>query len=213
MPKRPLTDMILAFSHHQMELIRHAGKHRKDVVAQSLEGIREVLENPHEHPFRFHVADYLVLLAYLEEPQALPLLLRLVRLPEDAVESLIGITLPNQLPAFLYKTCGHSVMPLQELVADPSAYLYCRTAAMKALVYAAQDGWANAKDILDFYCTLYTGQEATDDDSCFWDDLTDSVCALSPAPKHLAVVHAAIAKGLTNPHYIDARFRSMLLQA
>lgn len=210
MPKRPLTDMIHAFSAHQEELIRNAAKHKQEVISQSLENLREVIDDPLEHPYKGYVSDSLVLLAYMEEERAHPLLMKLTRLPEQQVEDLIGVTMPNQLPAFLYKTAGNSIAAIQKLIKDSSAYLYCRTAAIKALIFAAEDGVVTRKEALDFLVSLYTGKEANEADSCFWDDITEAVCDLKPEPQHFKAVKQAIKAGLTSLKYIDEQYVPML---
>ncbi len=211
MKKRSLNYMIQPFSPEQRELIKHAENHKDEVVKKSLNVLKGVAKDPKGHPYRAFLPDSLLLLAWAEAKEAHPLIMKLMKLPEALVEELLGLTMPNQLPAFLYKTCGYNINALKKLVKDSNAYIYCRTAAMQALVYAAQDEIAEKKAVLSFFLSLYTGKEANNAETGFWDDLTDSCFALQPNPTQLEVVRSAVKRGLTDPQYVDQGFAPMLI--
>lgn len=212
MKKRALTQLIPTLNNYQKDVIKQAISQRDEVAEKSLTTLRMVLKNPTESPYRKYMADMLFTLAHLEEERSHTMIIQLMYLPENSVEDLLGMTLPKHLPVILYKTAGHNFDPIKRLIQNPKAYLYCRTAAMQALVYAAEDGLVSAKDIRQFFSQLYTGKEANSVDSGFWDDLTNHLLALTPTKSQLKAIKEAVKRGLTAPQYLDQSYTTLLCE-
>lgn len=84
-----------------------------------------------------------------------------------------------------------------------SAYDFCRWAAATALVYAVIDGMANREAVLEFFSTLFTGQEA-EADSAFWDGLASSIYHLYPE-ELMGAIEKAYADDLISPGMIGPK--------
>jgi hypothetical protein len=89
------------------------------------------------------------LLAALREPSAFAPLLAIARLDGETLENLLGDHLTEGLPRAMAATCpAGSETQLQTLAADPAAYFWSRSAALRALALRTLEGDYPRADLL-----------------------------------------------------------------
>ena len=142
----------------------------------------------------------LVLLGHFREHRAHRAIVELFSLPPDIPYQLFGDLITETLPIVLFRTCDGSVDLIKSLALNRSADEYCRGSALRALVYAAADGMIPRDEVLAFFGSLFTGDEAPAD-SDFWSMLASRVCALYPE-ELMGVIEQAYQDGLISSWFI-----------
>jgi hypothetical protein len=135
----------------------------------------------------------------------------LFSLPSDLPHQLFGDLVTENLPIILYRTCGGSTDLIRSLILNKAADEYCRTSAVRAMVYAAVDGMIRREDVLTLFGSLFTGNEA-DSDSSFWSFLASNVCDLYPEGM-MKVIEKAYQDGLVSPWIIGIESLKRALEA
>jgi len=142
----------------------------------------------------------LILLGHFEEQRAHQVIGELFSLPTDIPHQLFGDLVTEDLPIILLRTCGGSTDMIRSLILNKDADEYCRSSAMRAMVFAVADGMISHEDVLAFFGSLFTGNEA-DSDPSFWSFLANSVCDLYPEGM-MEVIEKAFRDGLISPRVI-----------
>jgi hypothetical protein len=170
----------------------------QDEITPHLIGILEqVLAAPVKYaqePDYFGHVYALQLLGHFKEPRAHDVIVDLASLPPEVPHDLFGDTITESLAAILFGTCGGSIERIKELLLNRNADEYCRSAAARALVYAAVEGAVPREQVLALFGSLFTGDEAPSD-SDFWSFVASSVCDLYPE-ELMDVIKKAFADGL-----------------
>ncbi|MCP3939875.1 MAG: DUF1186 domain-containing protein [Desulfobacteraceae bacterium] len=168
----------------------------KDEITPSLIDILEkLLLNPHEYTENQELYDHIygvMLLGHFKEPLAHELIIDIFSLPDDLPDSLFGDISTSDLPAILVNTCGGVIDHIKTMILNKNSDVYCRISACQALVYAVVEGYILRKEAVEFFGTLFTGDEA-DETSDFWGLLASITCDL--CPKEITNV---IQKGFEN---------------
>jgi len=144
------------------------------------------------------------LLGHFLEPRAHDVIVDLASLPPRIPHDLFGDTVTESLASILFGTCGGSIERITELLLSRQADEYCRSAASRALVYAAVEGTVPREEILALFGSLFTGNEA-DPGSDFWGCLASSICDLYPE-ELMNVVKKGFEDGLISGRIIDYAF-------
>jgi len=180
----------------------------QDEITPHLIGIlEEVLAEPvayAQRPDYFGHIYAIQLLGHFRETRAHDVIVDLASLPPEIPHDLFGDTITGDLAAILFETCGGSVERIKELLLNCQADEYCRSAAARALVYAAVEGTVPREEILALFGSLFTGNEA-DPDSDFWAFVASSVCDLYPE-ELMGVIRKAFEDGLISTWIIDYAF-------
>jgi len=142
----------------------------------------------------------LILLGHFEEHRAHRVIVELFSLPPDLPYQLFGDLVTENLPIILFRTCGGSTDMIRSLILNKDADEYCRSSAMRAMVFAVADGMILREEVLALFRSLFTGNEA-DSDSSFWSFLANSVCDLYPEGM-MEVIEKAYRDGLISPWVI-----------
>jgi hypothetical protein len=151
-----------------------------------------------------------ILLAYFKEQQAHQPIVDVFSLPEEYVSPLFEDTITEDLPILLYQTCGGSIEQIKGLVLNREAYEFCRSSALRALNYAVVGGLVSREEILDFYSTLFKGDEAATDDE-FWSFVAYTVYELYPE-ELMDVIKKAFEDDLIDPDFIGPESFEKALQ-
>jgi hypothetical protein len=106
----------------------------------------------------------------------------------------------EDLSLVLYRTSDGSLELLKGLVENRSADEYCRSAAANALVYAVVDGEAPRSEVIDFFATLFTGEEA-EPDASFWSLMAGSINSMYPG-ELMSVIEQAYNQDLIEEWFI-----------
>lgn len=153
----------------------------------------------------------LVLLGHFKEKRAHRAIVELFSLPPDLPYQLFGDLVTENLPIILFRTCGDSTDMIRSLILNKDADEYCRSSAMRAMVFAVADGMILPEEVLALFGSLFTGNEA-DSDSSFWSFLADSVCDLYPEGM-MEVIEKAYQDGLISPWVIGLESFQRTLRA
>jgi len=142
----------------------------------------------------------LILLGHFKEQRAHRPIIELFSLPPDLPHQLCGDLVTEDLPIIMLKTCGGSMDKIKSLILNKAADEYCRSSAMRAMVFAVVDGIMSREDVLALFGSLFTGNEAPLD-SAFWSLLAHSMCNLCPE-EMMGVLEKAYQDELISPWFI-----------
>ena len=151
-----------------------------------------------------------MLLGYFREARAHDIIVEVFSMPDRIPSDLFGDIVTENLPVILYKTCNGSLDRIRELVLNHDAYDFCRSSALEAMAYAMFDGVLSRDELLDFFGSLFTGNEA-EPDSSFWASLTSLICSLHPE-ELMPVIKKAFEDDLIELFFIDEEDVEMALR-
>lgn len=150
-----------------------------------------------------------ILLGHFREYRAHRVIVDLFSLPPDLPGRLFGDIITETLPAILFRTCNGSMDMIKSLALNRNADQFCRGSALQALVFAVTDGMIPREEVLAFFGSLFTGNEAAPD-SHFWSLLASCVCDLYPE-ELMSVIEKAYQDELIWPGFIGYEsFRNTL---
>jgi len=176
----------------------------KEEITPYLIGVLEdVLSDPASYtanPDYYAYIYALILLGHFKEQRAHRPIVELFSLSPDMPDQLFGDLVTENLPIILFRTCGGSTDRIKTLILNREADEYCRSSAMKAMVFAVAEGMACRDDALALFGSLFTGEEAAPG-SVFWSFLANSVCDIYPEGM-MGVIEKAYEDGLISPWVI-----------
>ncbi|MFN8458219.1 MAG: DUF1186 domain-containing protein [Anaerolineae bacterium] len=184
-PNPKIQQILAAFDPYDSGYPRQAVDEAIALQAEITPHLIQIVEDVTVHPL-----DYLnrnsmaptyavMLLAHFREVRAHSALIKLFSLPQVALEPLFGDLITEDLSMILYRTCSGSLEQIKTLVLNQKAYEYCRSAASGAMVYAVLEGIADRAEVLAFFGSLFTGNEA-EPDSVFWSSIAGDIYDLYP---------------------------------
>lgn len=127
----------------------------------------------------YHHMYAIMLLGHLKEVKAHKTVVALFSLPDDLTAKMFGDIRASYLPAILLNTCGGSIDLIKAMILNRDVNVYCRISACNALAYAYVEGYVSRESVLEFFGTLFTGEEA-DRMSDFWGLLAATIYDLYP---------------------------------
>ncbi len=175
----------------------------KEEITSRLIGILEdVVRDPAAYVEEDHYANVYaaVLLANFREPAAHLPIIRAFCVPDKERENLWGDMVTATLPALLYQTCNGSFDAIKELACNKEAYTFVRGAALEALTYAVAFGTLKRQEVIDFFSSLFTGNE-DDQDSDIWSYIVTLFCDIHPEGA-METIRLAYDEGLVSPGYV-----------
>ncbi len=179
-----------------LELQEEITPHLIGVLEQVLRDPAAYVENPDRYAHMYA----LVLLGHFREQRAHKVIVDLFSLPTDLPHELFGDLVTEDLPSILFNTCGGSTELIRSMILNKNADEFCRSAAMRAMVFAAADGIMPREEVLELFGSLFTGNEASRD-SHFWSFLANSLCDLYPEGM-IEVIEKAYEDGLISPGHV-----------
>jgi hypothetical protein len=165
--------------------------------------IETVLSNPNEYIENEDLYDHIyavMLLGHFKKQSAHKLIIDLFSLPDDLPDSLFGDICTSNLPTILYNTSGGVTDHIKSMILNKEVDDYCRISACQALAYAAIEGSVPREEVVEFFGTLFTGDE-TNEISDFWGLLASITCDLCPE-EIIEVIQEAFETGLIMPGII-----------
>lgn len=142
----------------------------------------------------------LMLLGHFKNPKAHKPIVDLFSLPGDTTEHLYGDIRTSDLPTILFNTCNGAIDQIKAMILNKEVDDYNRISACQALAYSVVEGYISRKEAVEFFGTLFTGDE-TDEASDFWGLLANIACDLYPE-EIMDVIEASYENGLIMPGLI-----------
>lgn len=189
---------------YKREYVNAAIEMKEEITPYLIEILEKVLSNPSEYIARedYHAHVYaLMLLGHFGEHRAHKPIVELFSQPGDIPDKLFGDIITEDLPVILLRTCDGSLDMIRSMVLNREADDFCRGSAIGAITFAVAEGIVARKGVLDFFGSLFTGDEA-DPSSHFWDALASDVCDLYPE-ELMDTIKKAYQDGLISPGYIS----------
>jgi hypothetical protein len=167
---------------YKREQVDAAIELKAEITPYLIKILENVLDDPSPYIEDENLYDHiyaLMLLGHFRESKAHKVIIDLFSLPEEIPHDLFSDLATSDLPTILLRTCGGSLERIKSMALNKQVDVYCRISALNALAYAVVEGIASRKEILSFFGTLFTGNEA-DADSEFWGFVAGLVCDLYP---------------------------------
>ena len=167
---------------YKREQVDGAIELKKEITPHLIEILENVLADPDPYIQNENLYDHiysLMLLGHFRESKAHNVIIDLFSLPDDIPHELFSDLTTSDLPTILTRTCGGSIERITSMASNKDVDAYCRISALNAMAYAVVEGIASRKEVISFFGTLFTGNEA-DADSDFWSLLANFVCDLYP---------------------------------
>ena len=185
---------------YEREMVDAAIERKEEIIPRLIEVLQGVLADPEPYLEDEDLFDHIyavMLLGHLKATEAHRTIVDLFSLPGDIPDDLFGDITTSDLPVILLRTCGGSLDLIRAMALNRKANDYCRNSALQAMVYAVVEGIADRKEILDFFGTLFTGEE-TDPDSDFWGCLACNILELYPE-ESMDVIKSGYENDLISP--------------
>lgn len=182
---------------YEQEAVEAAIAHREEITPYLIDSLEKVADNS---TYFLEDSDYylymyaVMLLGHFQEPQAHPAIVQVFSLPGPVLDHLFGDLVTENLPTILYNTSGGEFDLSKSMVLNRRADSYVRGAAAQALTYAVASGQLPREELLNFFSTLFSGDEAGPN-SPFWSLIAESVLDLQPA-ELMPIIEAANEKDL-----------------
>lgn len=179
-------------------------KLQEEITPHLINVLEQVLSEPASYAenenYQAHIYA-LILLGHFREQRAHRTIVDLFSLPPDLPGRLFEDLITENLPILLFRTCGGSTDRIKSLILNKGADEYCRSSAMRAMVFAVVDGMVPREEVLTLFGSLFTGNEAPPDSS-FWSLLANSMCDLYPE-EMMDVIEKVYQDGLISPWVIS----------
>ncbi len=190
------------------------GKYKKEEIDAAIElkdeitpylimVLEDLISNPRKYLENDELFDHIyavMLLGQFKKLSAHKLIIDIFSLPDDVPDKIFGDIRTSNLPTILLNTCGGSVKHIKNMIFDKRADEYCRISACQALAYAVVEGYTSREDVVEFFGTLFSGDEA-DEVSDFWGLLAAIVVDLCPE-EIIDVIKDSYENGLISPGMI-----------
>lgn len=167
---------------YQREAVDAALALEEEIIPHLIDILEKLRADPAKYldqPDYFAHIYAVTLLAHFKVHQAHRLIVDTFSMPKKFVDPLFGDTITEDLPMILYRTCGGSVEQIKELALNKEVYDFCRSSALRALNLAVVGGVVSREEMLDFYGSLFTGDEA-EPGSDFWSFVASAIYEIYP---------------------------------
>ena len=167
---------------YKRELIDSAIELKDEISPHLIKILESVLSDPEKHIENNKRIDHvysIMLLGHFRESKAHNVIVDLFSLPDDMSYKLYGDLISGDLATIIVRTCGRHIDLIKSMVLNKNIYGFCRIAAANAMAYAVVDGIVTREEVLSFFGTLFTGNEA-DEMPDFWSILATYVYYLYP---------------------------------
>jgi len=160
---------------------------REEITPELLRVVREAVERPEAlmategDGYWLHMFA-IFLLAEFKEAAAYPLFVRLVRLPGEQLNFLLGDSITEDVPRLLAAVQGGDIRPIQGLVEDRSVYDYARWSVLRSLCVLVGTGERSRVEVVSYLQELVRGKLERAPSSA-WDGVMD--CAMNLHPGEL----------------------------
>ncbi len=188
---------------YEWEAVDAAIAHREEITPHLIDSLKQVAADPsvylEDEDYYLHIYAFM-LLGHFQETRAHRAIVEVFSLPDDTIDELFGDLTTEYLAMGLFRTCGGDFELIKSLILNQQALAYARGEAARALVYAVAAGRMPRDEVLAFFSTLFTGNEA-EPLSPFWGAIADNILDLYPQ-ELMPVIEDAEARGLLDGSYL-----------
>ena len=188
---------------YEQEAIDAAIAHREEITPHLIDCLEKVASDPtvyvEDEGYYLHIYAFM-LLGHFQETRAHQAIVELFSLPGNILDELFGDITTEYLAMVLFRTCGGDFELIKSLILNQQALAKARGEAARSMVYAVAAGQLPREEVLNFFGTLFTGDEA-EPRSPFWGAIADNVLDLYPQ-ELLPVLEDAAARGLLDGGYV-----------
>jgi hypothetical protein len=154
-------EILKAISHKDKkfprEALEQAIAQKDEITPHLLKILERVADDPDEvldlENYSHYYAIYL--LSQFRETRAYPLIVRMVSLPSDTVDELLGDTITEGLPKILASVCGGDTSLIVRLVENAGADRFVRGAGLHALIALVLSGDKKRDEVMGYYSRLF----------------------------------------------------------
>jgi hypothetical protein len=188
---------------YEPEAVDAALAHREEISPHLIDSLEKVAADPsvyrEDEDYSLFIYAFM-LLGHFQETRAHQVIVKVFSLPGDVLGDLFGELTTEYLAMVLFRTCGGDVNLIKSLILDRRAHALSRGEAARALVYAVVAGQLPREEVLTFFSTLFTGDEA-EPLSPFWGAIADNILDLYPQ-ELMPVLEDAAVRGLLDGGYV-----------
>jgi hypothetical protein len=188
---------------YKKEQVQAAIELKDEITPHLIKILQGLFNNPDQYIENTTLYDHIyatMLLGHFKETGAHQLLVDIFSLPGEMPHEIYGEICTSDLPTLLLNTCGGSTDRIKSLVLNKNADDYIRVSACHALAYAVVQDYIPRKEVVEFFSTLFTGNEAKEN-SDFWGLLACVIWDLYPE-ENLEIIKKAYNDGLIDPAII-----------
>ena len=152
-----LEDLAVFDGEYKRESLDAAIEHKDEIIPLLIETIEEVFSAPQEYA---NNQDYMLLtyavmlLGHFNETKAHTPIIKLLALPEDTADELLGELIHENIPTILFRTSGGSFDEIKSLALNKSAWVYSKMSALRSMVIAVLEGALDRDETLEFFSSL-----------------------------------------------------------
>ncbi|HUT52494.1 MAG TPA: DUF1186 domain-containing protein [bacterium] len=161
------------------EALAEAAAHREEIIPALVASLESAVDDPgvvaesvENSSLLCHA---LYLLAQFREKRAYPLIVKLFSLPEDELDQLTGDILTQDGHRILASVCQGDTGLIKELLENPEAYEFSRSAGLCSLLVLLKAGQISREEVMEYFKSLFHGKLEREPSS-IWSDL---VCCCS----------------------------------
>ena len=187
---------------YKRELIDSAIELKDEISPYLVRILENVLRDPEKYIENKKLVDHvysIMLLGHFKESKAHNVIVDLFSLPDDIPNKLYGDLISGDLSTILVRTCDRRIDLIKSMVLNQNINVYCRISAANAMAFAVVDGIVTREEVLSFYGTLFTGNEA-DGMSDFWGLLATFAYDLYPKEIMHTIKQAYDEEGMYGVH-------------
>jgi hypothetical protein len=191
--------------------IDEAVKRKEEITPYLIDILKKVSDEPwcyvdtkdNESNYWGHIYA-VMLLSHFRESSAHDLIVELFSLPGEMSHDLFGDIVTEDLPAILYSTCGGSLERIKEMILNKVADEFCRSAALRAMVYAVVDGIVPRDEVIRFFASLFPSGKVDEEDKDdeLYTQLANAVCDIYPE-ELMDKIKKAYEQDLIDPFSIE----------
>ena len=177
-----LESFMIYDGEYKRDQIEAAVNLKKEITPYLIEILENVLAAPEKYAKNEDLYDHIyavMLLGHFKEVKAHKVIVDLFSIPGELTNQIFGDITTSNLPVILLNTCGGSVDLIKSMVLNKEVNDYCRLSACEAMAFAVLEGYVSRNFVIEFFETLFTGEEA-DKLSDFWGLLATTLYGLYP---------------------------------
>lgn len=181
---------------YPVEAVQYALAHKEEAIPELLEILEYTLQNAEtlvkDDQYIVHFPA-IYLLAFFRERSAYGNMIRLGRLPDSLIYTLMGDSITDDYGRILGSVCDGNLEPIKDMIEDPSQDQYIRTEGLQALLVLLNTGMLSREQLVAYFKELFNGKLEADD-SYVWEYLP-YCCALIQPEDFMDEVLQAVTDG------------------